>query len=237
MGITIHYDLEFNGTWEEAQKKIEEIRQEYLDMPLQDVEDLKVFDYKKCREVYDVLNKNHGDELDKKLEPYGIDHWSLLVCSHLTDDLGWAHPTRFMAFEVNIMEGCEWPIISLCDYGDGKLRSHTFCKTQYATDFVKAHVLVCRILEICKEHGILKEVHDEADFWEERDTEKLIQEFDASRAMINAVAGALAGSLPKDASIKCGDGREIECSGGKLPSDSSLKNLVETIKQLAEKEG
>ena len=44
----------------------------------------------------------------------------------------------------------------------------SFCKTQYAKEFLKAHLLVISILDECKRIGILDEVHDEGDYWTTR---------------------------------------------------------------------
>lgn len=66
--------------------------------------------------------------------------------------------------------GCEPMNIGLRKHKNSNLWAwYSFCKTQYAEEFVKNHLLVIRILDECKQLDILKRVKDEDGYWETRD--------------------------------------------------------------------
>ncbi len=79
----------------------------------------------------------------------------------------------------------------------------SFCKTQYASEksvehFIRCHYLVIRMLDFCKEFGILDDVNDESgshdkedSFWHTRDLKALAEEVGEWNEMIAGFAGAL----------------------------------------------
>jgi hypothetical protein len=99
---------------------------------------------------------------------------------------------------VDIGEGCENFVLMLGRIGKGKLwRGTRYTKTQYAVHFVDAHLTVIKILDLCKEAGILKNVHDEGEFWQTRDLEVLAKNINESTATILAVGAMLKGPAKK----------------------------------------
>ena len=70
-----------------------------------------------------------------------------------------------------------------------------FTKTQYATHFVEAHLLVIAALDACRAEGILEKVVDEGGFWETRDLEVLATNINRSTGMILGVFDSLKSRL------------------------------------------
>ncbi len=60
----------------------------------------------------------------------------------------------------------------------------SFCKTQYAgnaecgggENFLRCHLAVIRVLDQAKSLGIMEDVSDEGDFWQNRDVRALAEE-------------------------------------------------------------
>lgn len=87
--------------------------------------------------------------------------------------------------KVEVGEGCELFTVQLGRLGRGTLwRGGSFTKTQYALHFVQAHLTVIKMLDLCKEAGVLREVKDEGHFWETRDLKVLAENINASTQML-----------------------------------------------------
>ena len=75
----------------------------------------------------------------------------------------------------------------------------SFCKTQYASNrecgglenFLRFHLAVIKILDHAKSLGILEEVSDEGDFWQDRDVRALARQVGHWNEMVAAFAGEL----------------------------------------------
>lgn len=99
-------------------------------------------------------------------------------------------PARLFAFTVQPGEGCEMATFGLASYPktiqvDGRRVStglvgwswSSFCKTIYAgnpeyggaPNFVRCHLAVIALLDEAKLSGLQVDVHDEGDFWQQRD--------------------------------------------------------------------
>ena len=93
---------------------------------------------------------------------------------------------------VDVGEGCEWFDIQLGRIGtSNKWRGGSFTKTQYAKDFVQCHLAVIKMLDLCKEAGILKNVYDEGNYWETRNLKVLANEINISTKLLKSLFGAL----------------------------------------------
>ena len=90
-------------------------------------------------------------------------------------------------------EGCEPTNIGLVHRGrNGKVwRGSSFTKTQWAVDFVKAHVAVCALLKFIQQTGLLKSVYDEGHYWEDEDFTKLLDNFELNNKGIAAICTML----------------------------------------------
>jgi hypothetical protein len=78
----------------------------------------------------------------------------------------------------------------------------SFCKTQYANEngtsnFLRAHLSVCAILEKAQQLGFKVKVSDEGDFWTKRDVKALVEEVGHWDAMIAGLFGVLKDATPE----------------------------------------
>ena len=183
MGLTIHWDLEFRGTDQEVFEKLQELRTLAEKLPLAKIEGPAGLDYASFQKAYKA-RKRYG----------GWKHWASIQG-------GFADGKRVEKAFCLFMwpgEGCEPMNIGLRRLDNsGNWDWASFCKTQYAEEFVKAHLLVIRILDECKRLGILKEVHDEGHYWETRDLGKLGHNINESTKMIEGLFGKLAKTFGK----------------------------------------
>ncbi len=204
----------------EAKAIIEKMRQRAMDLPFESVSEIAQFKGKKAQ-----FSQNR-DEPFRWLKIQARETvWS--------EDgrLGWNCPAKeIIGFQILVAPGSEPMEVFLATYpktitveGEWgrrmRLRTNrhdwsggAFCKTQYASNskcggvpnFLRAHLSVCRMLDYAKELGILEEVSDEGNFFENRNVPALVKEIGEWNSMIGALVGAideLAGEKA-DAAIK-----------------------------------
>jgi hypothetical protein len=75
------------------------------------------------------------------------------------------------------------------------LRWHSFCKTTYADDFLKCHLMVIAMLDWLDDNGVKVTVSDEGDYWETRNLKALASGHGDDLSMLAAFAGALTDGL------------------------------------------
>ena len=133
-------------------------------------------------------------------------------------------PTCILGFDAIVGKGCESLDLAFSkEPGKGWVASG-FCKTQYASNpdcdgvanFLKCHMLVIKVMDIAKELGFKVEVHDEGNYWENRDVKKLAGNVGEWNTMIAGLAGALT-----DAFAKKGD--RVESEIAKFPNYEHLE--------------
>lgn len=71
----------------------------------------------------------------------------------------------------------------------------SFTKTQYATQFIKAHENVCRILDAAREVGFLYQAHDTCGFFEHRDWKKAAPIVNAETTFAHVVGQMLSSAV------------------------------------------
>jgi hypothetical protein len=153
-------------------------------------------------------------------------------------------PTRLIAFTVMPAEGSEPANFGLCcypatvqDHEGRKLRTHlsgwswrSFCKTQYASNpelggvenFLKCHLLLIRLLDHANELGLLGEVSDESNYWENRDAEALAKTVGEWNTMIAGFVGRMKDQL--GGRLDGGPvGREVQSEITKFPDFEHLE--------------
>lgn len=82
----------------------------------------------------------------------------------------------------------------------------SFCKTQYASNpecggvnnFLKCHLCVVSLLDYAKELGVLEEVCDEGDYWDNRNIEELAKQVGEWNCMIASFVGQLKDAFGDD---------------------------------------
>jgi hypothetical protein len=98
---------------------------------------------------------------------------------------------QVIGISVVIMNGCEPFNLPFYEYEQGKWKVACFTKTQWADDFVKAHLTVCTLLDIMKQSGFKIKVSDEADYYKTRDLKVLNKNMNEMSAFINFVGNGL----------------------------------------------
>ncbi len=212
MGLTIHYSLRaVVRSPKKAQELVARLRGRALDLPFERVDEIIELRGPACDfEKYDREHPHRwlliqaGQYIDDpKREGYSYS----------------VAPTHVIAFSTWPGQGCEEANFGLCRYpavievDDPVCRSvrrkirtgltgwqwQSFCKTQYASgaqcggvqNFLRCHLSVIRMLDHAKSLGILEDVSDEGDFWQDRDVRALARQVGEWNEMVAAFAGEL----------------------------------------------
>ena len=186
MGLTVHHSFEFHGSEKQVKEKLEKIREKVTQLPVENVGPLVQLNW-----------KNGTDDPDSEIRWMKIQY----TRSEQVDEHSWrdVYPELGYGFTVVVGEGCEPMNIALTRM-KGKpheWEGRSFCKDQYASEFLKCHLLITAILDICQEAGILKSVEDEGQFWESRDLKVLSESINQSTAMLKEFAEVLKKVLPE----------------------------------------
>ena len=187
MGLTIHWELKApeNANPADILNKVALFAKT---LNVAEVSEVKHFEGKSA-------NWNLADKDDP-------DRWLKIQATKYSAKSGRDIPKEIYALSIWPGEGCEEMNIGLAKYLYSKSWTwRSFCKTQYADEFVKCHLSVITILDFCKHLGIVKEVHDEGDYWETRDIKVLAGNINESTAMIESFANALKQQLPKELDV------------------------------------
>jgi len=201
MGLTIHWKFRFEGNKEEAKSILLSIREKLADWPLAELSPLWELDYSKDFNDDEENKSKAGDGLNDyrwaKIQYQPPD-----ICRKGKDGMRtWSRSNIYPKYKGWVFmawagEGCEPTNIGLISHSGKLWRGHAFTKTQYAEDFVKCHLLVIKILDLCKIAGIVKSVHDEGDYWETRDLTKLAKNINDSTAFISQISCILSQKFP-----------------------------------------
>jgi len=191
MGLTIHYTVEFEGTKEELVKKLETFRNFCLDLPFTEVSEVSSIDItQKHIEVFNRLRSqfaypnNSLQNLAKRdavMSKMGVTTLQMLEAEDWVTEKtetgrktyrSELKPATLISFKLWAGEGCETTEFNF-KLKDNKWICRSFTKTQYATEFVKCHLLVIRALEYLKDNGFQVNVSDEGGYWETKDLKVL----------------------------------------------------------------
>lgn len=216
MGLTIHYQLESRTrSVAKVRQLIERLRNKARDLP-----------FKEVGELVDLS----GDAADYDKAARGSPHGWLLIQAGQYVEVNHRHfhvpPLHVISFSTFPAEGSEPANFGLAVYpntidvqgkqartGLSHWRWGSFCKTQYASNpelggvenLLRAHLAVIKLLDYAAELGVLKDVSDEGNYWQQRNVEALAQTVGDWNTMIAGWAGRL-----KDA---FGDGVVSEIAG------------------------
>jgi hypothetical protein len=185
MGLTIKYKITAKSK-KQALEGLEKLRQRCLDLPFEEVGEVKNKEItKEIKEYWDQLQKkcfcpNNSDEnlkeRDRLIEAKGFTTWELIKAD---ERIG-----QIIALNIWPGEGCEPCDIQFFVEKGKKIISKDFCKTQYSVHFVRHHLLVCSMLDIAKEVGFKVEVDDEGEYFETRDVEILAKNLQAYNGLV-----------------------------------------------------
>lgn len=179
MGITIHYDLTFKGTSEQVREKLEILRKKVIDSGLALL----------ITEMGEITEIDCSKVKDKPISWLYIQYVPFeLKIKESPEEL---RKYKGFAIEFLVDEYSEQTNIGLVSKDGNNWIGSTFTKTQYAKDFVKAHLSVIKILDFCNEIGILKDVFDEGGYWDTRDINVLGDNINMSTIALEKLAEAL----------------------------------------------
>jgi len=211
MGLTLHYSLRLDtASLSEARSAIANLHSWALDLPFTSVTPIVEYE---------------GDECDFRLvDQASAQRWLLIqACQYV--EVGRTScgvpPKHLIAFSTTLGPGSEPANFGLCCYpatievrdpAQGKRRLRTrlsgwrwasFCKTQYASNpecggiknFPRCHITLVTLLDRAKLLGLLDEVSDEGDYWENRDLTELARAVGLWNVQIASMFGRLKGKL------------------------------------------
>lgn len=219
MGLTIHYRYRFDGSRDELRERLETITGAVDDLP-EDVEVPGLFhftagelksgrgiglgpdgdDRETVREYYrgsvtTSLSGVHGSEYrlpggawqDERPDTDGRMQMRWLPGEDAVVD-NW----EAFVMPVWVMPGCEPFQIVLGRPEDGdEWMGRGFTKTQYAEDFLKAHLTVITMLDMVDAAGMLEDVSDEGDYWEDRDLSALTDSIQEYKVVVEGLGSVL----------------------------------------------
>lgn len=213
MGLTVHYSfLATPSGPQQARDLVTRLRARAMDLPFERVSDVIELEGPACDyQQYDRAQPNRW--LLIQAGQY-VDNPRVARISYTVA------PVHLIAFSTWPGAGCEEANFGLCRYptfmeisdarhrrprrkigtglGSG-WRWSSFCKTQYASNpdcgglenFLRCHLSVTHVLDHARTLGILQDVSDEGEFWEQRNVEALSREVGLWNQWIAGLAGKL----------------------------------------------
>jgi len=204
MGLTIHYKMRFKGSKEELAKALERVRQKCLDLPFEEVGEVEtteitqtmIDDWNETQQSGNFPNYTADDwkKIDAFREKWDVDTWTMIQATKDGNDKA-KENVRFLVCPGEGSETCELSFFKTrrAQY----FRCSGFCKTQYATHFVRCHLALVKMIDACKEEGIdVYDVDDEGNYYETRDLQKLAESLNKSTGVIKSVGSLLRDNFP-----------------------------------------
>lgn len=197
MGLTIHWDLKFKGTEEQAKDRLTKLVNvvKATGIPVKEISEVWELDYSKDFNN-DVENARYGKENEDVYRWAKIQYQPRYVESSENGRRRFSMPENAGNYKGYVVrfwvgDGCEPTNIGLTSIDGKNWKGGAFTKTQYAVHFVNAHLTVIAILDTCKFLGILKNVSDEGDYWKTRDLSKLADNINEYDKLVSSISGAL----------------------------------------------
>jgi hypothetical protein len=238
MGLTIHYSLRSTTRSPvKVRDLIRRLRSHALDLPFERVDDIIEFKGTEC----DFQERAQDD-------PH---RWLLIQARQLVpdprdEDCRYAvNPQHVIAFSTWPGHGCEESNFGLCRYPatiqvgrwvQRTIRTHlgpwcwgSFCKTEYASNrdcggvpnFIRCHLAVIAMLDQARTLGILDEVSDEGDYWQQRDVPALaraVGQWNESIAQQVAALRSVLGNTVQSPVAGFPDFDQLAANGQPLPA-------------------
>ena len=210
MGLTIHYDFKSKSrNIKQVRQQIGQLRQRALDLPFQHV-----------GEIVELAS----DQADfNNLDPNDPNRWLLIQAGQYVERNGCHYsvpPSHVIAFSTLPGSGSEEANMGLARYpatikgqNEKKIRTgltgwswSSFCKTQYASNaecggvenFLRCHLTVVKLLDEAKTLGLIENVVDEGEFWEQRNVAELANEVGEWNQMLAGFVGTLKDEFGED---------------------------------------
>lgn len=195
MGLSIAYHFAFRGTKTELLGRLRRLREEFQRLPVCSVGEIVEIERASLafgpegRNV-PFIQRQLGIAMLFTQIGTPVSNRSRESWRRHTDRIG--RSGNGFSFCVDVEEGCEHFQLILGRLGRSRVwYGIRTTKTQYAKRFVESHLTVIRMLELCREAGILRNVSDDGRYWETRDLAVLAERLNASQEMFKTVAAAL----------------------------------------------
>lgn len=220
MGITIHFDTKFVGSERQLKKKLNEIIEKAKQSGFKDAKLFEMDFAKSYNEIDDFtpigVNENGEVIIDEEYR------WAKIQAAPRAPIMSYQDTPserakkeiqaakfkedlpKMHGFVANLWwgEGCEpTNLVFVCKRGKSSRRTwkgYSFTKTQYASDFVKAHMTVCALLKYAQNEGLVTDVRDEADFYESGAITELIDASEENLKIIAAFGATLVENFGKE---------------------------------------
>ena len=161
MGLTINYDVNFQGTQKQLIKELTKIRSACLDKPFEKVSEIQsviitkeIIDTYHFWQNYCTYPNNSFENLEKRnkaLKDLGVTT-DIVINLDVNNKL--KPKTQIVIFGVWPGKGCEnAKFYFIKNKTNDKWYASSFCKTQYAENFIRCHLLVIDVLDMLKEKG------------------------------------------------------------------------------------
>jgi hypothetical protein len=170
MGIAINYDFAFEGSKDELLQKITVVRTEIMKLNVQCVDEVAEIP-PAVPSAENVKDNPFYSYLLLSMQSYSPPDGAPNVgAGPFNEEM--AHEANGVGFHVVVSDGCEPFSVFLGMIG----KSQSWfgggsTKTMGGEDFIEAHLAVIKMLKICQDAGILQSVDDEAEMWENIDTD------------------------------------------------------------------
>jgi hypothetical protein len=236
MGLTIHYTFRFEGTAAQVRKTLNTLGKTAKKIGFAEVQTGTFqLDYAKS---FDEIDKHTPTTINGEIDP---DYrWAKIqyepgspymekdepdaVYNRRVETWWKNHPQgKHSGFAKHIWfgEGCEPTNIGLIRCGKSKVwTGHAFTKTQYAKDFVKAHLSVCALLKAAEKLGIVEEISDEGEYYETGDLTKLMDNLEGNWKVMKLLADNL-GAVVENLGIE----GPVTLEGPAARADEELKKF------------
>ena len=217
MGITIHYETCFRGTKNQLREKLEALAAFAKELEMQETGPIYEMNFATDFNTRDQFTPMVKNEETGKFEIDGSYRWAKIQAQPHEPWLSnqdtpqerakklreikkiEKNRSKMHGFVLSLWwgEGCEatnLPFVAVNGNAIAKRRvwkGSSFTKTQYASEFVKAHMTVCAILKRAEKMGLVTDVCDEAEFYETGDVTTLIDNGEANLKMIQGMIGVL----------------------------------------------
>ena len=170
-----------------------------MDLPFEEIGEVKVTKitqkhidlYYSFQKQYSYPNnsKENLEKRDRTLEKMGV---TILQMIGLDNWRKKTEPTTLISLPIWPGEGCETCDLDFEKQGKKSIwKCQSFCKTQYADNFMRCHLLVIRFLDELVKEGFKVDVSDEGEYWNTRDLKVLAKEINMSTEMIAGLSEVL----------------------------------------------
>lgn len=166
MGITIHFTLSYKGTKQELKTILESLRNQFQELGVMETTAVETIERADLSVGYAKFE--HKRFLECRLGTMMSYDKEVLLERNYEEKLAEIEKNaNGITLTAEVDPGSEPFSILLGRFGESdEWHGRGFTKTCYARDFDKAHGLVVRMLELCRDAGLLESVHDEAGVWE-----------------------------------------------------------------------